>query len=130
MAVTERELVVAGERLLEAIAKRNFARIAACFAEDASFRVLTPGPLREHSGRKEIAERYRFWLDPLERFELLEGDAIAIADRLRVRYRFRGRDPTKGWQLNEHTGYAAVRDGAIVALILTCAGFRPTAPPD
>lgn len=129
MAVSERELVEAGERLLGAIAARDYDRIAACFAQDASFRVLTPGPLRELDGHDEAAERYRAWLDALEGYEVLEGDAVAIADRVRVRYRFRGRDPEKGWQLNEHTGYAAVRDGEIRTLILTCAGFRPTPAP-
>jgi ketosteroid isomerase-like protein len=129
MAVTERELVAVGERVLEAIARRDAERIAACFAEDASFRVLTPGPLRELHGHEEIAERYRAWLGPLEGFELLESDAVTVADRVRIRYRFRGRDPEKGWQLNEHTGYAAVTDGEIRTLIMTCAGFRPTAPP-
>lgn len=129
MAVTERELVEVGERLLGGVAARDYERIAACFAEDASFRVLTPGPLRELAGSAEAAERYRAWLDPLEHFEVLESDAVAIADRVRIRYRFRGRDPEKGWQLNEHTGYAAVRNGRIASLILTCAGFRPTPAP-
>ncbi|GIU93577.1 MAG: hypothetical protein KatS3mg012_0034 [Gaiellaceae bacterium] len=129
MAVSTSELAEVGERLLDAIAGRDYARIAECFARDASFRVLTPGPLREHTGPEEAAERYRFWLQPLENFEVLEGDATTIADRVRIRYRFRGRDPDKGWQLNEHTGYASVEDGEITSLILTCAGFRPTAPP-
>lgn len=129
MAVSERALVETGERLLEAVSARDYTRIAACFAEDASFRVLTPGPVREHEGRAEAAERYRRWLESLEGFEVLDGDAVPIADRVRIRYRFRGRDPDKGWQLNEHTGYAAVQDGEIRSLILTCAGFRPTPAP-
>ena len=119
----------AGERLLDAIAARDFERVAACFAADSSFRVLTPGPLRELTGPDETAARFRAWLDGLEEFEVLERDAVAIADRIRIRYRFRGRDPEKGWRLNEHTGYAAVKEGAIVSMIVTCAGFRPTAAP-
>lgn len=129
MALSADELVEVGVRLLDAVAARDYDGIAACFAEDASLRVLTPGPVREHEGRAEAADRYRSWLESLEGYEVLESDATAIADRLRVRYRFRGHDPEKGWQLNEHTGYAAVRDGEIASLILTCSGFRPTAPP-
>ncbi|HXG76717.1 MAG TPA: nuclear transport factor 2 family protein [Gaiellaceae bacterium] len=123
------ELRAAGEALLRAIEARDYAAVAGCFAEDASFRVLTPGPLREHTGPQEAAERYRFWLEPLEGFEVLESDVEEIADRVRVRYRFRGRDPEKGWQVNEHTGYAAVRDSRIRALVLTCTGFRPAPEP-
>lgn len=124
-----RELMEAGERLLVAIAARDYEAVAGCFAEDATFRALTSGPLREHEGPAQAAERYRFWLEPLEGFEVLESDAVAIAGRVRVRYRFRGRDPKKGWQLNEHTAYAAVRGGRIESMILTCSGFRPTTPP-
>jgi hypothetical protein len=122
--------IAPGEALLAGIAARDYELIDSCFSEDASFRVLTPGPLREHQGPREAAERYRFWLDALDGFELLESDVVEIADRVRIRYRFRGRDPEKGWQLNEHTGYAAVAGGRIVSMILTCSGFRPTSAPN
>ena len=78
---------------------------------ERTLRVLTPGPLREFEGDADAAGRFRFWLEPLEEFELVEGDVEEIADRVRIRYRFRGRDPEKGWQLNEHTGYAKVGTG-------------------
>jgi hypothetical protein len=116
---------VVGERLLEGIRERDRAAISACFAPDASFRVLTPHRLREHDGRDEVAARYAYWLDPLEHFEVEDADATLVADRLRVRYRFRGRDPQHGWQLNEHTAYAEVEAGQIVAATVTCSGFRP-----
>jgi SnoaL-like domain len=126
--VSERTLP--GEELLAGIAERDYARIESCFAETARFSVLTPRPLlREHEGPEEAAERYRFWLEPLEHFELLESDVVEIADRIRIRYLFRGEDPAKGWQLNEHTGYAEVEDGRIRSMILTCAGFRRTTAP-
>ncbi len=115
--------------LLDGIAERDFERIARCFAEDGSMRVLTPGPLRELSGADEAAGRYRHWLETLEGFELLDGDVEEIGDRVRIRYRFRGRDPEKGWQLNEHTGYAKVEGERIAALNVTCTGFRPTPAP-
>ncbi len=118
-----------GQALLAAIAERDYERIAGCFAENASFRALTPGPVREHAGPEEAAQGFRRWLAALESFEVLEGEVDEIADRLRIRYRFRGRDPEKGWRLNEHTGYAAVERGRIQTMILTCTGFRPTAPP-
>ena len=115
--------------LLDGIGERDFERIEACFAPEAALRVLTPGPLRELSGAAEAAGRFRLWLEPLQSFELLDADVEEIADRVRVRYRFRGRDPEKGWQLNEHTGYGKVEDGRIVSLNVTCTGFRPTPAP-
>ena len=63
-----------------------------------------------------IADQYRRWLEPLESFALVSGDVEPIADRVRLRYRFRGWDPVKGWQENEHTAYAAVVDGRVETL--------------
>lgn len=118
-----------GDRLLSAITTRDYEAIAGCFADDARFDVLTPHQLRRHATAAEAADRYRYWLGRLDDFEVLEHDAVPIADRLRIRYRFRGRDPEAGWELNEHTGYAEVEEGHIVSMTLTCAGFRPTKAP-
>ncbi len=63
-----------GERLLAAIGARDRAAIERCFAEDARFDVLTPHRLREHRGAAQVAERYAFWLDRLEQFEIVSGD--------------------------------------------------------
>lgn len=116
--------------LLAGIAARDFGRIEACFDPEALLRALTPHQLRELRGPGPVADQYRFWLGPLEPYELVAGDAERIADRVRIRYRFHGRDPEKGWQENEHTAYATLgADGLIVALNLSCAGFRPAAPP-
>jgi hypothetical protein len=117
------------EELLDAIRSRDGVRIASCFATDAKLRALTPHRLREEEGPEAIGAQYAFWLDPLESYAVVAGDVTPIADRVRLRYRFRGRDRVKGWQENEHTAYAAVVDGRVAALNLTCAGFRPAEPP-
>jgi ketosteroid isomerase-like protein len=117
------------ERLLRAVTARDYDAIEECFAPEVRFDVLTPHQLREHRSATEATERYRAWLEPLERFEVLERDASVIADRVRIRYRFRGRDPKSGWQLNEHTGYAVVEGGRIASMTVTCAGFRPIPEP-
>jgi hypothetical protein len=124
------ELTRPGEELLAGIAERDYERIAACFDDVTRFSVLTPTPqVHEHATREGAAGRYRLWLEPLESYELLEGDVVEVADRVRIRYLFRGKDPAKGWQLNEHTAYAEIGDGRIRTMTLTCAGFRPTTTP-
>ena len=115
--------------LLGGILARDHRRIAACFAHDATLRALTPHRLREETGPEAIARRYSAWLDALEPFAVTSSDVEQVSDRIRLRYRFRGCDPAKGWQENEHTAYAAVVDGRIAALNLSCAGFRPAEPP-
>jgi hypothetical protein len=116
-------------RFFAALERRDFAAIAECFAEDARFAALTPKQLREQHGRDEAAARYESWFSGLERFELLEAEAVTITDRLRLRYRVRGRHPEHGWWVNEHTGYAVIREGLIGTMTLTCSGFRPAEPP-
>lgn len=116
------------EELRDAIVARDTERIAACFAPDARLRALTPHRLREEVGRDAIGRRYRAWL-ALESFTVTSSDVEPVADRVRLRYRFHGRDPRKGWQENEHTAYATVAKGRVVALNLSCAGFRPAEPP-
>jgi hypothetical protein len=116
----------APRRLLGGIAARDFDAVAACFAPGASFRVLTPKGLREHSGPAEASTRFRSWFGDMEGFDLLGSDVEPVADRVRIRWHTRGRDPDKGWQENEHTGYAELDErGLIVALNVSCAGFRP-----
>ena len=117
------------DHLLAGIRARDLRQIATCFAPDAKLRALTPHELREENGPEEIVGRYRAWLGALEPFAVMDGDVVQIADRVRLRYRFHGRDAVAGWQENEHTAYAAVVDGRIVALNLSCAGFRPAEPP-
>jgi SnoaL-like domain len=113
-------------RLLAAIRARDQVEVEACFAPAARLRVLTPKSLREEDGPAAIGRRYDAWLGALEDYRLLAADAEWVADRVRIRYRFLGRDPEKGWQENEHTAYAEVVDGLIVALNVSCAGFRPS----
>jgi hypothetical protein len=124
---TARALAVA-TALLAAIREREESGVAACFAPDAQLRVLTPKTLREENGPEAIGRRFMGWVAPLEPFALLSADAEIVADRVRIRYRFHGRDPEKGWQENEHTGYAIVEGGLITALNVSCAGFRPAEP--
>lgn len=113
-------------RFLAAVRDRDLDTLQACFAPDARLRALTPSRLREEDGPEAIGARYAAWLGSLQDYRLLAADVEWVADRLRVRYRFLGRDPVNGWQENEHTGYAAVADGLITSLDTSCAGFRPS----
>jgi len=118
--------------LLAAIGARDYARVAACFAPEARFLALTPKPqLRDHTGPDEAAGRYRQWLDSFDPFEMTAADWEWIGDRVRIRYRFRGRSPERGWQENEHTAYGRIDEtGRIALLTLSCAGFRPARAPE
>ena len=107
------------ERLLDALARRDWDGIAACFAPEARLRMLTPGPLREDEGAEAIAERFRYWFGGRAGFELREADVEAVVDRVRVHYRAAG-----DGKVTDHTGYLAVEGGRIAWIVMTCSGFR------
>lgn len=107
------------ERLLDALARRDFDGVAACFAPGARLRMLTPGPLREEEGPEAIAERFRYWFGDREGFALRQADVETVVDRVRVHYRAAG-----DGKVTDHTGYLAIEDGRIAWIVMTCSGFR------
>ncbi|HZR91090.1 MAG TPA: nuclear transport factor 2 family protein [Gaiellaceae bacterium] len=118
-----------GQQLVSAVRARDFDALAACFAAGARVRILTPRSLRELEGPEAAADRFRAWFGDADGFELLDAEVTPVADRLRIRWHTRGRNPDKGWQENDHTGYAEVEKGKIVTLNVSCAGFRPASAP-
>jgi hypothetical protein len=110
------------ERLLAALAERDWDGVAACFAPGARLRMQTPGPLREDEGPEAIAARFRFWFGERDGFELREADVETVVDRVRVHYRAAG-----DGKVTDHTGYLAVEDGLIAWIVMTCSGFREDA---
>jgi ketosteroid isomerase-like protein len=110
------------EQFLDAVGRRDWDGLAACFAPDARLRMLTPGPLREDEGPEAIAARFRSWFGDRDGFELREADTETVVDRVRVHYRAAG-----SGKVTDHTGYLAVEDGRIAWIVMTCSGFREDA---
>jgi hypothetical protein len=114
-------------RLLEALARKDFDGMRACFTEDARLRALVPTALREDEGAKAIEARFRLWWEEIDRFELVESDVGDLADRTHMRYRLTGVDPEDGPVVVEQHAYLTSENGHIRAMDLVCSGFRPTA---
>jgi hypothetical protein len=79
-----------GERLVAAIAAQDEAAIAACFAEDAEFRALSPPGLRERSAGADVGALIAMWFGDSTVLEVAETQTMQIGDRLRISYRFTG----------------------------------------
>ena len=114
-----------GLRLVEALAERDFARIADALAPGVRMRGLLPsGPL-EVCGAAAVAARYSAWFGSAETVELVQSASDEVADRLHVTYRLRVNRPDDGWKIVEQHALCALDDGRITALDLVCTGFRP-----
>ena len=118
-AGTETEV---GRRFLDALARRDFAAVAACFAPDAQLRAVVPPGVREDEGAAAIAARLERWTG--DTGQVVDASVEMVQDILRLRYVIR-EDSEQGPTVFEQTAYAEVADGSITRLRVACSGDRP-----
>jgi hypothetical protein len=125
--VTHAASTAVGERLIDALRRRDYDAIGGCFAPDATMRsVVPPGP-REDDGADAISRRFRLWTAEMDPYEVLEADTASFEDMLRLRWTVRGIDRSEAdpaLATFEQTAYAEVDGDAITAMRLACSGRR------
>jgi hypothetical protein len=116
-----------GERFLEALKRRDYDAMAACFTADAALRSVVPPGVREDDGPDAIVQRFRLWTEEIEDYEVTDYAAVEFADVLRLSWSVRGNDPSVEFTPStfEQSAYADLRDGRIAAMRLACSGDRP-----
>ena len=119
-----------GSAFAHALARKDFAAVEGILHPDVDFRGMTPSRFWEAtSASSVIDEVLRLWFEETDEIEALERmEADALADRRRVAYRLRVRNP-EGSFVVEQQAYYAERDGRIGWMRVLCSGFRPR-PPD
>lgn len=113
--------------LLEAIAARDFARLADCFEPGATMRALLPRGPAEFHGSSEIVSAFQLWFGSAEGFEVLDATVGDVASRLHASWRLRVHPTPAGddrWHVIEQQAYARAGD-RIDSLDLLCSGFMP-----
>lgn len=114
-----------GSRFATALAEKDFEGLAELLDPQVDFRGVTPRKFWEASDPRQLIDGVlRQWFedsDEIEALEKLETDSFA--DRERVGYRFRVRNP-EGTFLVEQQLFIAERDGRIAWLRSVCSGFR------
>ena len=116
-----------GGLFLEALAVRDFEKMADCFTPDATMRALIPPGLSECEGSAQIVDRIRGWFGSAEEFEVLDGSVGEVGSRVHVSWRLRMHPTPWGddtWHVIEQQAY--LRAGQhIEAIDLLCSGFQP-----
>lgn len=116
-----------GGLFLEALAIRDFERMADCFTPQATMRALIPPGLSECEGSPQIIESIRSWFGGAKEFEVLDGTVGAIGSRVHVSWRLRMHPTPWGddnWHVIEQQAF--LRAGQrIDAIDLLCSGFQP-----
>lgn len=113
----------------EAIASRDFARLADLFDPYIEFQALTPDGLQEAVGADEVIGVFADWFGDGHAQELLINESFTVGGRLGLRYRLRwklGDTPeTATWYLIEQHCFADVGPLGIERLSLVCSGYNP-----
>lgn len=115
-----------GRAFAEALARKDFARIRALLHPEIDFRGLTPGRTWEASDAQDVLSNVlRQWFEDSDEIEeLVQIETDSVADRQRVAYRFRGRNPD-GPFVVEQQAYFSEHEGRITWMRVLCSGFRP-----
>ena len=115
-----------GSSFAAALAAKDFDQIRDLLHPEVEFRALTPRRNWEASNPDEvIGSVLTTWFEDSDEIEeLVQVETDAFADRERVAYRFRVRNP-EGLFLVEQQVYLSERDGRIGWMRTLCAGYRP-----
>lgn len=134
MSATQDSTTVArwsvGGVFLEALANRDYARLAGSLAPHVRFRaMLPPGPM-DWEGADTVSGVFSSWFGSAEDFEVVAAEVGEVGGRLRLSWRLRVRpapfDIGDGWHVIEQQAYADAAD-TIESLDLLCSGFHPEA---
>ncbi len=114
-----------GAEFAQALAAKDFERLQGMFDPEVDFRALTPRLFWDPGGPEEIvAGVLRQWFEDTDEIEALEKlETDAFADRERIAYRFRVRNP-EGLFLVEQQAYLSGDEGRIKWMRVLCSGFR------
>jgi hypothetical protein len=116
-----------GERFVDALLAKDWPRLDTVLDPEVDLRALTPGRPWEATGTTALVEEvFSHWFEPTDDiYEVLEVATDHIADRHRVIYRFRVRNPD-GDYVCEQTAYYDEAGGRITKLRILCSGFLPS----
>jgi hypothetical protein len=118
-----------GGLFLEALAGRDFDRMADCFTPQATMRALIPPGLNECAGAAQIVDSIRSWFGGATEFEILDGTVGEVGGRVHVSWRLRMHPTPWGddtWHVIEQQAYLRANH-QIEAIDLLCSGFQPDA---
>lgn len=116
-----------GGVFLEALANRDYRRMATTLGSTVRFRaMLPPGPMN-WDGPKEVCEAFSSWFGGADDFELVDAIVGEVGGRLHLSWRLRVRPAPfgigAGWHVIEQQAYADAGD-TIDSLDLLCSGFH------
>jgi hypothetical protein len=120
------EQATIGTDFARAFLEKDADRIRDLVDPNIDFQALTPSRSWEASDVDAlVAILFDNWIEPKDEVEGIDHvESNSVADRERVGYRWRVRNPD-GEFLVEQQAYVEERDGRIAWMRVVCSGFRP-----
>lgn len=118
------------ERLVAAIAARDYTGILGTFHRDARLRYLIPAGPGQVAGPADVAATFIDWFGGSDAIHVQDVRVDQIGDRTSMRYRLLVHEDDD-WAVVEQQAFADIDPaGLIVAIDLLCSGFRPAGEAD
>lgn len=116
-----------GGLFLEALAKRDFGRMATTLGPTVRFRAMLPRGPMDWTGPEAVCGAFSSWFGDAEDFEVVDATVGEVGGRLHLSWRLRVRpapfEKGEGWHLIEQQAYVDAAD-TIESLDLVCSGFQ------
>jgi hypothetical protein len=116
-----------GGVFVEALANRDYAKIAATLGSTVRFRAMLPPGPTDSKGPEAVADAFRSWFGGADDFELVDATVGEVGGRLHLSWRLRVRPAPfgigEGWHVIEQRVYVDATE-TIEALDLLCSGFQ------
>jgi len=120
-----------GGIFLEALANRDYVRMAATLGLEIRFRAMLPRGPMEWEGPAAVTDVFRSWFGDADDFEVVDATVGDVGGRLHLSWRLRVRPAPfgigDGWHVIEQQAYAGAAE-SIETLDLLCSGFHPDRP--
>jgi hypothetical protein len=119
--------VPVAEKLIAALATRDFATLVDCFTPAVQVRALVPSSFRDPVGAQAAAALFETWFGDATESRLLWQSVEPLVDKVHIAYRLRLREEGV-WKICEQHAFCIISDGLIAKMDLVCSGFRDEAP--
>ncbi len=118
-----------GSRYVAALAAKDTEALLEIFASEVSFRGLTPGKFWEVNSPADVVNDVLYeWFEPDDIVEAVEQVEVGtLVDRQRVVYRFRVRNATGVYRVEQCAYFDLDDDGRVSRMNVICSGYRPLA---
>lgn len=117
-----------GGVFLEALARRDYRRMAAALAPNVRLRAMLPSGPMDWEGPDTVSGVFSSWFGQAEDFEVVDAAVGEVGGRLHLSWRLRVRPAPfgigDGWHVIEQHAYVDAAD-TVASIDLLCSGFHP-----